>query len=257
MNLAAVTPDLAPPGRSLAPESPAEWVFEARGVTKHYDDRSGPGVGGWISASRRVNLWRSPVRAAAANPRSSSCSTRSTARAGASFSTGGSRWPACRTRRPTGPGRSGSSSRLFTCCRPSPRWRTCRCDVRDGSLPTRAPRPRGRTARRGRPGPPARPFPGKLSGGERQRVAIARSLANGPGILLADEPTAISTRKNARAVLELIVRLQREHRMTLILVTHDPQVARYAARAIHLTDGRIVSDTAPDTRAAAAAGSVP
>jgi ABC-type lipoprotein export system ATPase subunit len=86
-------------------------------------------------------------------------------------------------------------------------------------------------------------FPAKLSGGERQRVAIARSLANGPSVLLADEPTGNLDSKNARLILELIIRLQREQNMTLVLVTHDMAIAQCASRTIQMKDGRIVSDS--------------
>jgi ABC-type lipoprotein export system ATPase subunit len=86
-------------------------------------------------------------------------------------------------------------------------------------------------------------FPAKLSGGERQRVAIARSLANGPSVLLADEPTGNLDSKNARLILELIFRLQREQNMTLVLVTHDMAIAQSASRTIQMMDGRIVSDS--------------
>jgi putative ABC transport system ATP-binding protein len=85
-------------------------------------------------------------------------------------------------------------------------------------------------------------FPAKLSGGERQRVAIARSLANGPSVLLADEPTGNLDSENARLILELIIRLRSEQNMTLVLVTHDPSIARPASRVIEMKDGRIVSD---------------
>jgi ABC-type lipoprotein export system ATPase subunit len=85
-------------------------------------------------------------------------------------------------------------------------------------------------------------FPAKLSGGERQRVAIARSLANDASVLLADEPTGNLDSENAVLVMDLIVRLQREHGFTLILVTHDPSIARRAGRVISMKDGRIVSD---------------
>src|SRR3954471_24356466 len=83
-------------------------------------------------------------------------------------------------------------------------------------------------------------FPAKLSGGERQRVAIARSLANSPTVLLADEPTGNLDSENAAFILDLLVNLQREQRMTLILITHDRIVARRASRAIQMTDGRVV-----------------
>src|SRR3954470_9310427 len=88
-------------------------------------------------------------------------------------------------------------------------------------------------------------FPAKLSGGERQRVAIARSLANSPSVLLADEPTGNLDSENAAFILDLLVNLQRERRMTLILITHDRIVARRASRAIQMTDGRVVFDGEP------------
>jgi ABC-type lipoprotein export system ATPase subunit len=86
-------------------------------------------------------------------------------------------------------------------------------------------------------------FPSKLSGGERQRVAIARSLANGASVLLADEPTGNLDSENAAKILDLIIRLRREQKITLILVTHDPGIARQAERVLEVRDGRIVSDT--------------
>ena len=85
-------------------------------------------------------------------------------------------------------------------------------------------------------------LPAKLSGGERQRVAIARSLANGASVLLADEPTGNLDSESAELILNLIVGLCREQKLTLILVTHDQGIARQAARIIELKDGRIVSD---------------
>ncbi len=86
-------------------------------------------------------------------------------------------------------------------------------------------------------------FPAKLSGGERQRVAIARSLANGASVLLADEPTGNLDSENAGMVLDLIVRLRRERQITLILVTHDMGIAHQAERILEMRDGRIISDT--------------
>jgi len=88
-------------------------------------------------------------------------------------------------------------------------------------------------------------FPSKLSGGERQRVAIARSLANDPRLLLADEPTGNLDSKNAHAVLELLIRLQQEQGRTMVLVTHDPTIAERAGRILRMKDGRIVSDAKP------------
>jgi len=84
-------------------------------------------------------------------------------------------------------------------------------------------------------------FPTKLSGGERQRVAIARSLANGPSVLLADEPTGNLDSENARRILELLFRLHCEQNMTLVLVTHDTSIAEQASRIVEMKDGRVVS----------------
>ena len=86
-------------------------------------------------------------------------------------------------------------------------------------------------------------YPSKLSGGERQRVAIARSLANGASVLLADEPTGNLDSENAKLVLDLIIRLRQEQNFTLILVTHDLGIAEQAGRVIAMKDGLISSDT--------------
>jgi putative ABC transport system ATP-binding protein len=88
-------------------------------------------------------------------------------------------------------------------------------------------------------------FPSKLSGGERQRVAIARSLANSPSVLLADEPTGNLDSENAVHILDLLSDLHRQRRMTLILITHDMSVARRASRAIQMKDGHIIFDGEP------------
>ena len=85
-------------------------------------------------------------------------------------------------------------------------------------------------------------FPSKLSGGERQRVAIARSLANEPSLLLADEPNGNLDSENAHAILNLIIRLQQEQGRTMVLVTHDPSIAERAGRILRMKDGQIVSD---------------
>ncbi|MEO6969683.1 MAG: ABC transporter ATP-binding protein [Chthoniobacterales bacterium] len=85
-------------------------------------------------------------------------------------------------------------------------------------------------------------FPSKLSGGERQRVAIARSLANEPSVLLADEPTGNLDSENAHLILDLIVRLQQEQGRTMVLVTHDPSIAARAGRTLQMIDGKVVSD---------------
>jgi putative ABC transport system ATP-binding protein len=82
-------------------------------------------------------------------------------------------------------------------------------------------------------------YPAQLSGGEQQRVALARAFAAEPELLLADEPTGNLDGATGAVVLELLVRLRAERGATLVLVTHDPEVASRADRRIHLRDGRI------------------
>ena len=88
----------------------------------------------------------------------------------------------------------------------------------------------------------ARAYPHQLSGGEEQRVAIARALANGPGLLLADEPTGELDSASARSVLDLLVRVRADRSASLVLVTHNPEVAARARRHLTLRDGQIVAD---------------
>lgn len=85
--------------------------------------------------------------------------------------------------------------------------------------------------------------PGQLSGGQQQRVAIARSLVNSPAILMGDEPTGNLDSKTSREVIELFKQLNEEKQITVILVTHDLNVARHARRILVLKDGAIVTDT--------------
>lgn len=85
--------------------------------------------------------------------------------------------------------------------------------------------------------------PSQLSGGQQQRVAIARALVNEPSILLADEPTGNLDSRTSRDVMELFRELNEESGITIILVTHEQEVARYARRWIVLRDGAIVADT--------------
>jgi putative ABC transport system ATP-binding protein len=89
-------------------------------------------------------------------------------------------------------------------------------------------------------------YPARLSGGERQRVAIARALANEPSLLLADEPTGNLDSVNQEELLKLLQRLRRERGLTLVIVTHSPEVAAAADRTIRLRDGKIVSDSSGD-----------
>jgi putative ABC transport system ATP-binding protein len=92
----------------------------------------------------------------------------------------------------------------------------------------------------------------QLSGGQQQRVAIARALANSPSILMGDEPTGNLDSKTSREVISLFRELNQQHALTVILVTHDPAVARNAKRMIVLRDGEVVDDTADFKRAMAA-----
>jgi putative ABC transport system ATP-binding protein len=82
-------------------------------------------------------------------------------------------------------------------------------------------------------------YPSQLSGGEQQRVALARAFGPKPPILLADEPTGNLDRVTGQVVLDTLDALRRENGTTLVLVTHDPEVARLADRRIHLRDGRV------------------
>jgi putative ABC transport system ATP-binding protein len=87
-------------------------------------------------------------------------------------------------------------------------------------------------------------YPAQLSGGEQQRVALARAFAGSPKILFADEPTGNLDAATGRAVIDLLVELNREERTTLVLVTHEAELASRAQRIIRLSGGRIVSDQA-------------
>jgi putative ABC transport system ATP-binding protein len=82
--------------------------------------------------------------------------------------------------------------------------------------------------------------PAELSGGEQQRVAIARALVTGPAIVLADEPTGNLDSKNSDAVLDMLVRSNRELGQTVLMITHNPEAAAIAGRILHMRDGAIV-----------------
>lgn len=85
-------------------------------------------------------------------------------------------------------------------------------------------------------------LPSQLSGGQQQRVAIARSLANDPQILLADEPTGNLDSKSGKQIIELFKKLQSDFGVTLVVATHDAGIASAADRVIYLSDGRIISN---------------
>jgi ABC-type lipoprotein export system ATPase subunit len=82
-------------------------------------------------------------------------------------------------------------------------------------------------------------LPGQLSGGERQRVAVVRALINQPKLLLADEPTGALDRASAASLARLLIELNKEEKVTLILVTHAPDLAAQMQRQFHLLDGRL------------------
>jgi putative ABC transport system ATP-binding protein len=91
--------------------------------------------------------------------------------------------------------------------------------------------------------------PNQLSGGQQQRVAIARALVNNAPIILADEPTGNLDTKTSTEIMELFVRLNRASKITIILVTHEPDIATYSRRVIKFLDGRIVSDEPQEQKA--------
>ena len=87
-------------------------------------------------------------------------------------------------------------------------------------------------------------LPEELSGGQKQRVAIARSLANSPAIILADEPTGALDSKTGRVVMDIFHQLNQEQGKTIVLITHSPELAQETGRIVTLKDGNIISDVA-------------
>jgi putative ABC transport system ATP-binding protein len=96
----------------------------------------------------------------------------------------------------------------------------------------------------------ARHNPNQMSGGQQQRVAIARSMVNDPAMILADEPTGALDTKTSNEVMRIFTRINEERGTTIMLVTHEPDVAAYARRIVTFRDGHIVSDAVNERRAA-------
>jgi putative ABC transport system ATP-binding protein len=102
--------------------------------------------------------------------------------------------------------------------------------------------------------------PAELSGGQQQRVAIARALVTEPTLLLADEPTGNLDTERSREIMTLLSALQRDHGITVVMVTHEADMAAYAQRIVHFRDGRIAADERvphPPTASPAASAEIP
>jgi putative ABC transport system ATP-binding protein len=84
--------------------------------------------------------------------------------------------------------------------------------------------------------------PNEMSGGEQQRVAVARALAKDPPIILADEPTGNLDSKSSKEIMNILTNLHQEQNITLVMITHDPSVAHYCQRIVHIRDGQVISE---------------
>ncbi len=95
-------------------------------------------------------------------------------------------------------------------------------------------------------------FPSQLSGGQQQRVAIARALVNNPSLLLADEPTGNLDSRTSIEIMQILQELNQEHGLTVVIVTHEPDIAQFAKRALEFRDGKMIKDLLIQRRSIAA-----
>jgi putative ABC transport system ATP-binding protein len=95
-------------------------------------------------------------------------------------------------------------------------------------------------------------FPSQLSGGQQQRVAIARALVNNPSLLLADEPTGNLDSRTSIEIMDILQQLNEEHGLTVVIVTHEPDIAQFAKRALEFRDGKMIKDVLIQRRSIAA-----